>query len=157
MSQTGHGFIRLVRRIFSVFLLVEKIDALQKLLAESQVTIATLEGYRKQIELLKESHDATTRILTDERNRINGLLAEEQGAKIDISVKLEKRTKLLGQLVVILDQLAAKNHQLEEDLAIANRPLPFLLGQLADGGLLGSGPQLGALSAFVPPKASESP
>jgi len=135
-----------VRRIFSIFLIVEKVDALQKLLSDHQITLATLEGYRKQIALLKESHDATTQILTDEKERVKQQWNEAIGDK---AAQREKYLGILSKLLEAFEKIEQKNKDLESDLAKYKFPPSALVSQLFGlkpkfGGLMQ--PQLGGIT-----------
>lgn len=125
------------RRIFSIFLLAEKIDALHKLLDENKIALAALEGYRKQIELLKESHDATTQILTDEKERVKQQLNQALGDK---AAQRERYIEVLSNLIEAFEKIEQKNNELESELAKYKLPPLTLFGQL-----LGSTPKLGGL------------
>lgn len=131
-----------VRRIFSIFLIVEKVDALQKLLSDHQITLATLEGYRKQVALLKESHDATTQILTDEKERIKQQFNEALGDK---AAQREKYIAMLSKLLEVFDRIDQKNKELESELA-KHKPVPPVPSAILSlFGLQPKAPRLGGL------------
>ncbi|TXT31715.1 MAG: hypothetical protein FD138_2144 [Planctomycetota bacterium] len=114
---------------------------MQKLLSDHQITLATLEGYRKQIALLKESHDATTQILTDEKERVKQQWNEEIG---DNAAQREKYFGILSKLLETFEKIEQKNKELESELAKYKFPPSAILQ------LFGLRPKLGGLTQPEP-------
>ena len=123
-----------VKRLFSVFLIVEEIQILLRLLEEHRVTAATIDAYRKQIEFLQTSHDANKQLIGDEKENIKRAL---EGKNLDLQATLKDRTELLIRLGKLLEQ---QNKTLEVELAKYKLPRAEALAEfrgLAPRSLLG--------------------
>ena len=132
------------RRIFSIFLIVEEIQQLRQLLAEQRITAATLDAYPKEIEFLRESHDANKQLLVDEKEGIKHALEEENQ---DLRVTLQRRTQLLTTLLDRIEKMERETERRKQELEaeLANyKPLPAIS---VLGGLLQNIPPPGGLAS----------